>query len=367
MKAAILAIGTELTDGQILNKNAYWISNKLKTIGLNTELQLVVPDERELMLEGMKFCAAKAELLFVTGGLGPTSDDFTREIISEWAGTPLQFDPQSWEQINDRLISRGYVVKEIQRQQCYFPAGAQILQNSEGTANAFYLEAHNKKVFILPGPPREIEAVWKSSIDSWLRENTKHIDPVLTKKWQTIGLGESDVALIVEEKLKDIQIQKGYRVHMPYVEVKVTYLKSSEKALLPSIEKLDQALKFCTISRDEDDVLDLFIKKLSSIKSMMIVDQVTGPFLMNRLMTASRSLMTEKKWHFGNTLSAECSVELLLSLTNKDEHSCEVCMEYKKRKFKTIISSPYKTMTMQERRRQYFAEMALVFWLANLN
>ena len=139
MKASVLAIGTELTNGQILNKNAATISQKLKTFGLQTELHLTVPDNHKLMLESMRYLEAQSDLIFITGGLGPTSDDFTRDVVSTWVGKPLQFDENSWNQIVQRLTVRGLQVREIQRQQCFFPEGSEILQNKEGTANAFRL------------------------------------------------------------------------------------------------------------------------------------------------------------------------------------------------------------------------------------
>lgn len=366
MKAAVLGIGTELTDGQIVNKNASWISKRLKDLGLTTSTHLVVPDERKLMRQGIEFCASHCELLFITGGLGPTSDDFTRDIVAEWMGEPLQFDEISWKHVNDRLISRGYVVKDIQRQQCYFPKGAQVLANSQGTANAFFVTAHGKKVFVLPGPPREIEAVWEDAIASWLTENTRQLDPYITRTWDTIGVGESDVAVIVEEVLKNIAAEKGYRVHMPYVEVKLSYFKSQEAQMASAVEALTEALKFCTIARDHEDAAELFAKRLQTTKSICVIDEVTGQFLMNRLMPVLRGFMTEQVWSFSKTHEVKSPAELHLHLFPKDEHSCEVSLEHKGRILKDIITSPYKTLNMRERRHQYFAEMALIFWLKNL-
>ena len=366
MRAAILGIGTELTDGQIVNKNAAWISKKLKTLGLTTSAHLVVPDERTLMRDGLEFCASKADLIFITGGLGPTSDDFTREIVTEWVGVPLKFDEASWKHVNDRLTSRGYTVKEIQRQQCLFPEGAEVLINTEGTANAFALNAHGKKVFVLPGPPREIESVWNDSIAPWLNENTKQLDPFITRTWDTIGIGESDIAVITEEVLKDTKVERGYRVHLPYVEVKVSYFKSQEDSMTDVIEKLTEALKFCTISRDEADPAHLFAQQLKHINSVCITDEVTGQFLVNRLMPVMRKYMTEQPWTFTKEKNTQSSADLKLWLHHKDEHTCEVGLNHKGRILKDELTSPYKTTNMRERRKQYFAEFAIIFWLKNL-
>lgn len=407
MKAAILGIGTELTDGQIFNKNASWISKKLKSFGLTTNVQLVVPDERSLMREGLEFCAAKGDLLFVTGGLGPTSDDFTRDIISEWAHAPLRFDEKSWIHVSERLTSRGYTVKEIQRQQCYFPQGARVLTNSEGTANAFFLEVHGKKIFVLPGPPREIEAVWNDWISPWLSENTKKLDSFLTRSWDTIGVGESDVAFAIEEVLKTTKrhnFQIAYRVHMPYVELKLSYLKSHEIKMAGLVEKITEALKFCTITRDEEDILTIFSKKIESIESIYLEDQVTGAFLLNRLLPGLRQFISQKNWNFSNssaamkaslatdslnsksntsdhslnvlmaatstldspTTSSVAPTKVYLKLLSKDQYSCEVSLETQTHKARNFITTPYKLATMQERSQQYFAEMALLFWSKNL-
>lgn len=367
MKAAILGIGTELTEGQIVNKNASWISGKLKELGLTTTCHLVVPDEPQLMREGIEYCASKADLLFITGGLGPTSDDFTRDIVSAWAGKNLIFDEGSWRHVNERLTSRGYTVKEIQRQQCFFPEGAEILPNSEGTANGFHIEVHKKHVFVLPGPPREIAAIWNAQLAGWLKEKTQGLDPYLTYKWDTIGVGESDVALIAEEALRGVDVDKGYRVHLPYVEVKASFYRSQQSKLQPAFDKLTEALKFCTISRDGEDAAALLAKSVEPVSSFCIIDEVSGQFLINRLLPSLRSFMANKDWVFAKSSNTQSTAALRLSLIPKDASSCEVSLAYNDRIVKDIIVSPYKTQNMYERSQQYFAEMAIIFWLKNLN
>lgn len=367
MKAAVLGIGTELVEGQTVNKNASWISAKLKEFGLQTSVHIVVPDEWREMTEALDYCANKAEIIFITGGLGPTSDDFTREMVAEWAQKKLIFDETSWQQINDRLTSRGYTVKEIQRRQAYFPEGAQILHNKEGTANAFFIEAHGKKIFVLPGPPREIEAVWRPFIDPWLQRESQNLDSHITFKWDTLGVGESDVALLVEDVLKGQQVEKGYRVHLPYVEVKLSLLRSQEAKLRPLIDKVTEVLSFCTITRNGEDLAETFAEKISAISHLGICDAVTGQFLMNRLMPRLRTFMTEKQWSFSNSPLKEFPGEFYLELKLQEENLCQVHLRTPQGVFNKTFTSPYKTENMRERRHQYFAEMALIFCLQNCN
>jgi molybdenum cofactor synthesis domain-containing protein len=365
MKAAILAIGTELVDGQIVNKNAAWISKQLKDIGLQSSLHLAVPDERELILEALDFCVNHGDLIFVTGGLGPTSDDFTRDIISEWTKSPLKFDEASWLQIKERLEPRGFTVKEIQRQQCYFPEGSQILKNLEGTANAFFMETQNKKFFILPGPPREIEAVWNFAISDWLKTHTKNLDPAVTRSWDTLGIGESDIALIVEEALQGIEVEKGYRVHLPYVEVKISYPKSQEQKYKTAVEKLTEALSHCLVTRDQQDVPELLALALKKYSSLSIQDSVTGTYLFNRLTPVTREFIKKNTWSFSNS-AIDDSAQLKLFIEHRDEHSCWVILEKGGQRMKDILEAPYKSPLMSERRLQYFAELAMIFWLRHI-
>lgn len=242
-RAAIIAVGTEITSGQITNSNAAWISAKLKSKGLITHTHLTVPDHKQLILDALQFCSERSHLIFVTGGLGPTSDDFTRDLISQWTQSPLKFDESSWQHIQNILNAKKIPVHDIQKQQCYFPEGARVLENKVGTANGFYLNFANKDIFVLPGPPREIEALWNSEIQEWLDEYCQDLDPYITVSWDTTGKGESFIARIVEEIIKDSNFEIGYRVHLPFVEVKLSYFKSQEKHAEIYAKKIESALK----------------------------------------------------------------------------------------------------------------------------
>ncbi|UYL09636.1 competence/damage-inducible protein A [Bdellovibrio sp. SKB1291214] len=365
MIASVLGIGTELVDGQIVNKNGAWISEKLKNLGLTTKLHLVIPDDRKLILESLDYCGQYSDLMFVTGGLGPTSDDFTREMIAEWAGLKLKWDEESWQHIKDRLEPRGYVVKDIQRQQCYFPEGSRIIKNNEGTANAFFVEAKGKKIFVLPGPPREIESVWNAEIYQWLNKNIEGMDPFITRHWDTIGMGESDVATLVEQALANVNVEKGYRVHLPYVEVKMSFYKSQEEKMRTHVERVTEALRAITVTRDQQDVPLMLSLALKNHQSVSVLDSCTGQFLLNRLMPVMREFMTGKTWTYSSH-AIDDQAQIKLSITPKDEHSALVSVERRNKRFSDIIVAPYKAMPMKERRAQYFAEMAMIFWLRHL-
>jgi molybdopterin-biosynthesis enzyme MoeA-like protein len=330
-----------------------------------------VPDDRALILEALRFCAERCDTLFITGGLGPTTDDFTRELISEWSGLALEFHEASWEHVHTRLKSRAIEVRESQRQQCFFPKGATVLTNPEGTANAFQLRVFNKDVIVLPGPPNEIAAIWKSSVDAFVREKTRGLDKYVTYSWDTMGLGESDVAHLTELCLDGIAIEKGYRVHLPYVEAKVTFLESRLTELMPAIQRVEDALQGITVTRNGEDVPNLIAKKLAGVSKIQVVDSLSGQTVLNRLCPALRNFMgigiSTTAWSFSNHNGFNADPQTLtMVLKPWDASSAVAEIHYHEASFKTIFEAPSMISKMTDRKALYFAERAMIFWLQKL-
>lgn len=372
MKISVLAVGTELTTGQINNKNSSWISKKLKDLGVLTSLHLTVPDDRPLVLESLQICADHSDVIFVTGGLGPTSDDFTRDVIAQWTGRNLEWNEPSWQHVVERLSSRGYAVRDFQKQQCFFPAGATILENDQGTAHGFSIEHNSKMLFVLPGPPREIEAIWVKNISAWLEEKTANLDRHITLSWDTLGYGESELAKWTEEALMGSDLEIGYRVHLPYVEVKVSFLKSQEKATQVWLEKLEEKIGAMTFLRNGEDAAQKLCQILKRFPQIQIYDEASGSFLFTRLETHLRPLLQKNKISFHNFIGVEglemssASEALILFIRKQEENRVQVGFGFRGQWRETIFESPVTSALMSERRRQYFVEMALFFWMQHL-
>ncbi len=370
MKASILAIGTELTTGQIINRNSATIAEKLKPYGVLAQVHLTVPDNKTLMLASLNHLESQSDLLFVTGGLGPTSDDFTRDIIAQWAGLEMKFDDSAWVSIQERLGSRGYKIRDIQKQQCYFPVGATILTNSEGTAHGFQIavqrESGLKNVFVLPGPPREIEAIWTAHIGSWLKENTKELTKLITHAWDTLAVGESEVAHLVETALADCpkaeNFEIGYRVHLPYVEIKATYPENEKSIWQKYVQQIDETLKKITVTRDFTDVAEVVTRTLREI-DFTFYDYASEGYLHSRL---SPHLKNQKKWSFKQSYSDDITADFFdqedqfLAIFPYEADKCVVLFSINGHRILRNIEAPMKAPLMAERRKQYFAEMALV-------
>lgn len=293
-KAATLAVGTEVTDGQIVDHNSAWISARLVDAGLQVIEHRAVADDRPAIEHALKELNQKVDLLFVTGGLGPTSDDFTRDLIAEVFGKPLEFDAASWEHVSRQLLSRGVVVREIQRQQCFFPRGARVLTNQAGTANAFTFDTavagKTLRVYAMPGPPSEIAAVWKDHIAAEIADLTPAKAREQLKILRFMGRGESQIAEVVEEIIKDSGLRVGYRAHLPYVEVKLWFTQAESSRALDCLAKIEEALKTWLVNRDQEDVTDPLIDWLVRGKNRVkIIDAATAGVLHERLSAKLRS------------------------------------------------------------------------------
>lgn len=375
MRASIISVGTELTNGQILNKNAQWLAEKLDLLGIITDFQISTPDQKENILSALRLCE-DSDLLFITGGLGPTTDDFTREVVAEWAAHKLIFDEKSWQRIHDILTPRRIPIREMQRQQCYFPEGSTILVNSAGTANGYKFKRGKQIVFVLPGPPKEIESIWKSEIETDMEKITASLDPWVTYSWNTMGLGESEIAFKTEEALKNITIEKSYRVHLPYVEVKVSFHRSKAAQYKTAVDAVDLALLPWTISKNKEDLnknLNLFLQNYDSI---YVQDDLTQNFFFSRFEENLKFLLKlDKKILFASNpvtsnFSASLNDYLILKVIEKNSKAY-LCIEQNKDSVKRItevhLVTPYDSFYFEkgqeitrDRRLRYLAELVLI-------
>ncbi len=285
---SILTIGTEVLEGEIVNANAATLATLLVDYGYTIQRHLTVADERDHILQAITECAKDSDVLIITGGLGPTKDDFTRDMIAKWCDLPAAFDDPSWLKIVERLKSLGVKVAESNRQQCFFPMGAQILSNPVGTAQGFRIEhrpldGNAIDIIALPGPPHEIQAILKSGLASILESKKPKQRPNTLHVWRCMGVSESQLGEIVEEALEGTGFITGYRPHIPYVDVKV-WTPPSVKQQDPLFQKLEHAISTWLISRGSEDlVLDGVKKLLSLSKSCTIIDNVTYGKIAERL------------------------------------------------------------------------------------
>jgi len=291
-KASVLAIGTELTTGQITNRNASWISQQLVNMGIDVVLHETVADDRAAISRALDRCWETSRLIFVSGGLGPTTDDFTRDVISEWLKAPLEFYEPSWIKIQNRLQQFGIPVAPSNRQQAFYPQGAEVLKNLQGTADGFSCRVESTgRMWVLPGPPREISAIWKGNdLPSMIaRELPENVEPLELLTWECLGKSEAELGELTEAALAGSGFQTGYRAHRPYVEVKLWVPRSRLKESEKWITLLESAIGPWVVARNDDDLPKQLIALLKRAEAIDIVDACSAGMLIERLGSHFRS------------------------------------------------------------------------------
>ncbi len=288
VRLTTLAVGTEVTDGQIIDRNSAWISHNAVLLGFKINEHRVLPDDRALIRAALHELSQRSEIIMVTGGLGPTSDDFTRDVISEFAEQPLELNESVWQELQTKLSQRGVPVNLSQRQQCFFPQGSLVLENDYGTAHGFYLKtAQQTEIFVLPGPPVEVAAVWNKSIHAMLEARIPESAREDLKILRCLGKGESDLAELTEKVMSGSGLRLGYRAHTPYVEIKVWIPRIGRENAQSYLDLLERELHPWIVNHDDEDLAETFLQKLGE-KSALWFDAATGGLLTERFAALMR-------------------------------------------------------------------------------
>ena len=195
MKTSILAVGTELLFGQTVNTNATFLSDKLNHMGFDVMYHFVVGDNPARLKTKLAEAFSDTDLVILTGGLGPTQDDLTKEMVAEYMGKGMHLDENVLEQLKEFFEKRGKAMAENNVKQAYLPDGCTPFYNASGTAPGFALSVDGKTAICLPGPPREMKWLWDNGVREYLEQfmDKKMFYRVI----RTIGIGESDLETLL--------------------------------------------------------------------------------------------------------------------------------------------------------------------------
>ncbi len=259
MRAAILTTGDELTSGYRLDTNSQTIARRLATVPLETVLHLTVGDDLEAIQAGLRTAMAAAEVVIVSGGLGPTEDDLTRQAVATFFDRPLVEDREALEQIRERFARRGRPMPERNRVQAQLPAGSRPIPNERGTAIGFYLQEENLHLFVVPGVPYEMEGMLESFILPRLRELVGGNEAVLRGVVRLFGPTESEVAERIRPMLgRERNPLLGLLPHRGTITVEVvargTTAGAAERLLAADIAALQEAFGQAVLCTDERDL-----------------------------------------------------------------------------------------------------------------
>lgn len=228
MKAELISIGTELLLGDIVNTNAQFLAKELATLGIDVYHQCVIGDNEERVLKAFEEAFDRCDMIITTGGLGPTQDDLTKELGAKYFNKKMILHEPSLEWIKNYLDIKDEEVLEANKNQAYFPEGAIILPNEKGTAPGAIISENNKTLIILPGPPKEMKAMFTNHVVEYLSDITGEV--IKSKTLRIFGIGES----LMAKKLNDIIQNSTNPTVAPYakdyeVTLRVTAKEKSEE------------------------------------------------------------------------------------------------------------------------------------------
>ena len=204
MQAEVIAIGSELLLGQIVDTNSVFIAKILAENGIELVHTITVGDDLERMVKTIKDATARSQIIITTGGIGPTEDDLTRQAIAEVAGSPLAFQPRLMEQIEALFKRRGFKMTENNRIQAYIPEKAIAIENPKGTAPGFIVEGDGWVTVSLPGVPFEMEFLMENTVIPYLRKKFEIKNQILRYKvLRACGLGESALGLQIKDLMRE--------------------------------------------------------------------------------------------------------------------------------------------------------------------
>ncbi len=199
MIASIVTIGDEILIGQIIDTNSAWMATQLNLAGVTIREIISVSDTREGILSGLSQASQHADIVLMTGGLGPTKDDITKKVLAEYFGDEMVFDEALWLRIKEMFERRGYETTELHKLQCYMPASVEKLENQMGTAPGMQFEHQGTTYISMPGVPYEMKYIMNTHVLPRLSELTETF--VHHRTIMTVGQGESRLS----EAIRDIE------------------------------------------------------------------------------------------------------------------------------------------------------------------
>jgi nicotinamide-nucleotide amidase len=287
VRVIVINTGTEILLGDVINTHLGFIAREIFPLGLRVERQLAVPDGlaiRDALSENLQ----AAEIIFLTGGLGPTTDDITREITAELLGLDLVLDPGLQQTISERLRTRGIRLTDRILRQAMVPRGAEVLPNDNGSAPGLYLAAglnpqiRSSHLFLLPGPPRELQPMFVESVVPLLHRIVREHELIACRSYRIVGMGESYVEEAVGAQLLAISgLELGYCARMGEVDLRLL----GPAALLEQADVIVRAKLASFIFSTERENLEMVVVRQLAAReaTLAVAESCTGGFLAHRL------------------------------------------------------------------------------------
>ncbi len=289
----IVAIGSELLLGQIVDSNSAWMAQRFTNLGVDLFYKTVVGDNPRRMHEVINRALERSDIVITSGGLGPTQDDLTREVVAEVTARKLTFDPRLMEEIEELFRKRGRSMTPNNQRQAYIPQGAIPVRNPNGTAPSFIVEDPRGVIFSLPGVPVELKWLFENEVEPYLRRKFRLNEVITSRVLKIIGMGESAVDDRVGHLIANCSNPTvGVLAHPGQVDVRITAKASDREAalrLIGPIEAQVRRLLGCAVFATDDETMEAVVGRLlrEKGKTIAVYEDVTCGQLAERLHQAS--------------------------------------------------------------------------------
>ena len=290
MHAEIIATGSELLLGEVVDTNSTYIARQLRDIGLNLYFKTVVGDNEARMVEALSIALNRSDVIITTGGLGPTVDDVTRPAVARAVDRALVFRADLLDQIQARFRAYGVPMGDNNRRQAYVPDGATPIENPVGTAPAFSVEHDGHIIISLPGVPREMEYLIDHAVLPYLKDKLALTDVIVIRTVHTVGQGESRI----DEAIGDLETASNPTVGLSAKAGQVDIRIAAKAATRTEAEVLNAAMEQTVRERVgkfvfgvDDETLESVVAKALNDRSLTLasVECGTGGLLGGRLST----------------------------------------------------------------------------------
>ncbi len=287
MVAEILCVGTELLLGDIVNTNAAYLAKELAALGIDLYTQSVVGDNPARLKESLNIAFSRADLVLMTGGLGPTYDDLTKETVAQYFGRKMHRDQRCYERLMEYFGKAGRTPTPNNLKQADMPEGAVIFDNDNGTAPGLAVEGEGKIAVLMPGPPYEMTAMFEARVRPYLQKFSEKV--LVSRTIRIIGMGESEV----EYKLRDFMLSHLNPTVAPYakqseVQLRVTAsAKTKEEAdalIEPVVAEIQEILGDVIYGVDVENLEQAVVRELKR-KGLKIAtaESCTGGLVSQRI------------------------------------------------------------------------------------
>ena len=320
MNAEIIAIGSELLLGQIIDTNSASIARSLAENGIELVHTTTVGDDLQRMKETINAAIHRSEIVITTGGIGPTEDDLTREAVAQVTQHPLTLQPHLMEQIEALFKRRGFQMAENNRKQAYIPEGAIPIENPKGTAPGFIVETSKGVILSIPGVPSEMEYLMENTVIPFLRKRFNLQRQIIRYRvLRACGLGESGVGHQIKDLMKESKNPSvGTLASIGDIRIRITAKADTPGEASNLIQKMEQEIRgrlgILIYGVDDETLQGNIGKALERLNlTVSVAETFTGGIISQKLASTGIQSFVQ-----GTVLSSEASQRAFLGLSPEE-------------------------------------------------